>query len=270
MPSARSADGAEGGQVIGSSRVPALENGLRILRLLASTGPLPAAAIAARLELPRSSVYHLLAVAENAGFILHLGDENRFGLGIAAAEFGSAYLRQGPLTRIARVQVARLVDQVGLSAHLAVLHGGDVLYVIEERARHAPWLVTDVDVRLPAHLTASGRAILAALPRAQVRALFPSADAFVQRPGSVQSIRTYAALRLVLDGVSRRGWAEERGDVTPGLSSIAVPILDHRSWPIAGLALTYRDAQQLDLEDLARRLRVVADDITRRLHGSSP
>ena len=36
-----------------------------------------------------------------------------------------------------------------------------------------PPLVTDVGVRLPAHLTASGRAILAPLPAAQVRALYP-------------------------------------------------------------------------------------------------
>ena len=54
--------------------------------------------------------------------------------------------------------------RVGHSAHLAMLHGRDVLYVLEERAPGRPPLVTDVGVRLPAHLTASGRAILAALP----------------------------------------------------------------------------------------------------------
>ena len=69
------------------------------------------------------------------------------------------------------------------NAHLAVLHGRDVLYVVEERAAGRPPLVTDVGVRLPAHLTASGLAMLAALPPAQVRALFPSRAAFVQRHG---------------------------------------------------------------------------------------
>ena len=58
----------------------------------------------------------------------------------------------------------RWSTRVGQSAHLAVLHGRDVLYVLEERAPGRPPLVTDVGVRLPAHLTASGRAILAALP----------------------------------------------------------------------------------------------------------
>ncbi len=47
-----------------------------------------------------------------------------------------------------------------------------------------PPLVTDVGVRLPAHLTASGRAILAALAPAQVRALFPDRAAFSTRHGA--------------------------------------------------------------------------------------
>ena len=51
-----------------------------------------------------------------------------------------------------------------------------MLYVIEERAPGRPPLVTEVGVRLPAHLTASGRAILAALPTAQVRALYPDRE----------------------------------------------------------------------------------------------
>ena len=72
----------------------------------------------------------------------------------------------------------------GTARHLAVLHGREVLYVIEERAPGRPPLVTDVGVRLPAQLTASGRAMLAALPPAQVRALFPDRTAFVDRHGA--------------------------------------------------------------------------------------
>ena len=65
------------------------------------------------------------------------------------------------------------------AGHLAVLHGRDVLYLVEERAPRRPSLVTDVGVRLPAHLTATGRAMLAALPpRAGARA--------VSRPGGVR------------------------------------------------------------------------------------
>ena len=46
-----------------TSKVPAAENTLRILKLLASKrGPMAASSIATALGLPRSSVYHLLGV----------------------------------------------------------------------------------------------------------------------------------------------------------------------------------------------------------------
>src|SRR3954449_9110638 len=155
---------------------------LDVLRLLARhTEPQPAAAIARDLGLPRSRVYHLLRVLTDQGFVAHLPEERRYGLGVAAFELGSAYTRQAPLQRVGRSVLTRLVDATTHNAHLAVLHGRDVLYVIEERAPNRPELVTDVGVRLPAHLTASGLAMLAALPSRQLTALFPNRRLLTQR-----------------------------------------------------------------------------------------
>lgn len=253
-----------------SSKVPAADNTLRILALLAaSRGPMPASMIAQRLDLPRSSVYHLLAVLERRDFVMHLAEERRYGLGVAAVELSSAYARQEPLARIGRTAVAALVDRVGVSGHLAVLRGRDVLYIVEERAPRAPSLVTDVDVRLPAQLTASGRAILAALPAAQLRALYPNAQAFERGTGDAPAITTLSGLRVVLRESLARGFAAEDGDVTAGFASVAVPVLDHRGWPAAGLALTFRseDCAPEDRARLAAEAREAAAEIARRIYG---
>ncbi|HET7193519.1 MAG TPA: helix-turn-helix domain-containing protein, partial [Nocardioides sp.] len=167
------------------SQVPAATRALRVLRFLASQpDPVPLDRIMRACDLPRSTAYHLLSVMADEGFVIHLVEDKRYSLGVAAFEVGSGYSRQEPLQRIARRLLAGLVDATGHSAHLAVLHGRDVLYVVEERAPGRPPLVTDVGVRLPAHLTASGRAILAALPPPQVRALYPDPTAFVDRHGT--------------------------------------------------------------------------------------
>src|ERR1700710_775972 len=139
------------------------------------------------------------------GFVVHLPEEHRYGGGVAPFEVGSGYARQGPLQRIARRPLAELVDRTRQSAHLAVLHGSDVLYVLEERAPGRPPLVTDVGVRLPAQLTASGRAVLAALPAPQVRALFPVKESFVQRHGA--GPESLSALRHLLQEVRAAGFA---------------------------------------------------------------
>jgi DNA-binding IclR family transcriptional regulator len=250
------------------ANAPAASQALSVLRLLARhTEPLPASAIARDLGLPRSSIYHLLAVLRDQGFVVHLPEERRYGLGVAAFELGSAYTRQAPLQRMARQSLVRLVDDTKHNAHLAVLHGRDVLYVIEERAPGRPPLVTDVGVRLPSQLTASGLAMLASLPPQQVRALFPSRDAFVRRHGLGPT--TLPGLRAILSRVRRDGFAVEDGTVTPDFASVAAPVLDHVGHPVAGIAVTYpaaevtHDQRQAIVEQVIR----TATDLTRRIGG---
>ena len=132
------------------ANAPAASHALGVLELLgAHAAPMPAAAIARELDLPRSSIYHLLSVLCSRGFVVHLPEQRRYGLGVAAFELGSAYARQEPLRWIAGTVLGRLVDATTHNGHLAVLHGRDVLYVIEERAAGRDSLVTDVGVRLP-------------------------------------------------------------------------------------------------------------------------
>ncbi len=133
------------------SQVPAATRALRVLRFLATQAdPVPLERVMRACDLPRSTAYHLLNAMIEEGFVVHLADEHRYGLGVAAFEVGSGFTRQEPLARLARRPLAALVDRTGHGAHLAVLHGRDVLYVVEERAPGRPPLVTDVGVRLPA------------------------------------------------------------------------------------------------------------------------
>ena len=246
-------------------RVPAAAQVLAILRYLArQAGPVAAGALARDLGLPRSTTYHLLTTLADAGFVVHLPEERRYALGVSAYELGTGYTRQAPLQRLARVPLATLVDRVGQSAHLAVLHGREVIYVIEERAPGRPPLVTDVGVRLPAQLTASGRAMLAALPAPAVRALFPDAAAFVLRHGVGPT--TYAQLRRLLTAVGRSGYATEDGEVTPGFASVAVAVRDHAGHPVAAVAVTY-PADQGSPGDLSAPVLRTAAEISRRIGG---
>ncbi|WP_037910747.1 IclR family transcriptional regulator [Actinacidiphila yeochonensis] len=250
------------------SQVPAAAQVLAVLRYLAAqAGPVPAAAISRDVGLPRSTTYHLLDTLAAEGFVVHLPEERRYGLGVSAFELGSGYSRQAPFQRLARVPLARLVDRTGHNAHLAVLHGREVLYVIEERAPGRAPLVTEVGVRLPAHLTASGRAVLARLSPAHVRALFPDPSAFVLRNGL--GPRSLSALRQLLVEVRRRGYATEEGEVTAGFSSVAAAVLDHGAHPVAGVAVTFPGAEA----DAARRQEIAAEvartarELSRRIGG---
>ena len=253
-------------------KVPAALSTLRLLsHLAAQRGPARASAIATALDLPRSTVYQLLAVLVEQGFVVHLPEERRYGLGVAAFELSTGFSRQQPLSHLGRPLVAQLVDRIGESAHLVVLHGRDVVYLVEERAPRRPSLVTDVGVRLPSHLTASGRALLAALPAAQLRALYPDKAAFERRQGEGpgQGPRSSSELRALLTRVRADGFAREDGEITPGMASVAVAVRDLTGWPAAGIAVTFpRERIAEDLwPALAAELTGTATELSRRIHG---
>ena len=246
-------------------QVPAADQTLRVLTFLArQRGPVAASTIAQQLGIPRSTVYHLLAAMAQHGFVVHLSAERRWGLGTAAFELAGGYARQQPLARLGRPLVEGLADRIGESAHLAVMSGGDVLYIVEERAPRRATLVTDVGVRLPAHLTATGRAMLAALPREQVRALYPDATTFADRTG--RGPRRPAELRELLRSVRAEGFASEDGEVTLGFRSVAAAVRDHASWPVAAIAVTWEAARPgPDPAIAARACIAAADELARRI-----
>jgi DNA-binding IclR family transcriptional regulator len=251
------------------AQVPAASRALRMLRYLATQPePVPLETLARALAIPRSSAYHLVNAMIEEGFVTHVEDEHRYGLGVTAFEVGAGYLRHGPLQRVARRPLAELVDTLGESGHLAVLHGREVFYVVEERAKRRPPLVSDVGVRLPAQLTASGRAILAGLPAAQVRALFPDRAAFVSR--TPQGPTSLSALSSLLAETRQRGHATESGEVTPGLSSVAVAVRDHVGYPVAAVAVTYESRPGAPVAGLVRSVGATAQRISQRLGGHRP
>jgi DNA-binding IclR family transcriptional regulator len=130
-------------------------------------------------------------------------------------------------------------------------------------------VVTDVGVRLPAHLPASGQAMLARLPAAQVRVLFPTRDAFVNRTG--RGPAHLPDLRRLLAEGRRRGWAVEDGYVTEGFASVATPVLDHGGRPIAAISTTFRHSCTTECgstwPDLAAETGRAAADLTTRIGG---
>lgn len=245
---------------------PATVHTLRLLNALAEhVEPQPAAALARQLEIPRTTTYRVLTTLVEFGYVTHDAQQGRYSLGPAAYELAWGYQRQEPLRRIGLPVVDRLVDDTGHSAHLALLNGKDVLYVIEQRGVHCPSLITEVGVRLPAEVTASGRAMLSLLSETQVAALYPGSRVLTSRTGNTP--RTMTEFRAILRQTRERGWAEEIDAVTVGWSTVAVAVVDRSGYPVAALASTFETAKREPryVENLLQHLRRAAAAISFRV-----
>ncbi|AOY56636.1 IclR family transcriptional regulator [Candidatus Rhodoluna planktonica] len=255
------------------SLVPAASRALAILRVLAKHGqPITAAAIAKELDLPRSSTYQLLEALVAEDFVVHFENESRWGLGVVAFELGNAYLRHDPIERFARPLLKELVGateaQVPAVGQLGILVGDEVLYLLKELPLHPVTVVSDIGVRLPAHLTASGRAMLSRLDQKQLRATYSetrSTDALTNRTGLGPN--RLAELKKQLEIDRRLGYAIEDGQISTGYCSVSVAAVNHLNLPTAALTLTFRseDASESDRLEIARLLMAAASKLSKRM-----
>ncbi len=146
--------------------------------------------IASALDLPKSTTHHLLNVMRDRRFVSYWPDQRAWTLGVSAFEVGASYMRSGPLHREGQRHMVALTKAADETSHLAVLQGTDVIYLDKrEPLKPGVRLVTEVGTRLPAHLTAVGRAILARLDPEQLSALYadtpgPPAPARGRRPST--------------------------------------------------------------------------------------
>lgn len=273
--------------------VPAARNTLRIIRYLAGhSGPVRAATMGRDLGLPRSSLYHLLRVLQDEGFVVHSPEHQGFALAPLLGEIGSSVLASNALARLAGPVLERLVAETKLPvvAHLGVLQHTDVVYASKVAAARAPAVVTSIGVRLPAHLTATGRAMLAALPDAQFQAIYArtgsrdgSAEAAARAPGSgalsaapnrlprrtSRGPASVAALEYLLVETRTRGWATEDGDIDLAYASVAAVVLDHNDYPAAAIGLTFRRTlvDEAQWARFGRAVAAAAATLSRRIRG---
>lgn len=273
-----------GSAAAGKVKVPAAQRTIQLLQALGrASAPMTAQALATRIGMPRSSTYQLLEVLEAAGFVVHFPEEKRWSLGVAAFELGTAYLRHDPLERLAQPLLTRLLAQVGglqpegfpAVAQLGILSGSELLYLLKgATAAHSSdnqGVVTDVGVRLPAHLTASGRSMLALYDRSQLRATYPGGlDAALVRRTEVGPA-TIRELNQLLTAERAAGFSTETGMVSAGYSSVAAAARNHLGLPIAAFAVTFR-TDRLDTETTAKLQSAIAalvvraaTELTRRL-----
>ena len=125
--------------------------------------------------------------------------------------------------------------------------------------------MTDVGVRLPAHLTASGRSMLALLPKTQFKALYPAAKPITRR--TEQGPETSKQLQTLLDKELTQGFAVESGHVSEGLNTIAAAATNHLGHPTAAFAVTFRteDANEAITAQLAKLVISASQELSKRL-----
>jgi IclR family transcriptional regulator, acetate operon repressor len=232
--------------------ISSVDNALRLLGLFRERPRVRLSDASEHLGVAHSTAHRLLAMLAYHGFVRQERDSRAYVAGPSLVEIGLAAIRQMDIRLHARPVLEDLAAAFSETVHLAVLEGSTVRYLDAVESTRALRVAARTGSALPASCTASGKAMLARLPEAEVAALFadePELPALTRR-----SLTDLPSLAAELRRVRELGYALNHEESEDGVASVAVAVTGPRSAP-AGALVVSAPVSRLD-EALAGRIAV--------------
>ena len=215
-----------------------LEKALQVLRVFSREDPeLTVAEIARRVGASRTAITRILVTLEQGGYLERAPNGLKYRIGLAACEVGALYLIGNPLLSLAEEQLRKLADVSGYTSYLGRLYGDEVVILGVREGRLPIRFLWSAGDRLPAATTATGKAMLMHLPRAEIDAIFGAGgDLAGLTPGS---LRTRAELDRQLEESRPRGWVPMVEESFAGICGVGAAIVGPDGRPVAGISLSF-------------------------------
>jgi IclR family pca regulon transcriptional regulator len=213
-----------------------LERGLALLRSFTPERTwMGIAELADRLEMSRPTTHRYATTLVVLGY-LEQGPRRKYRLGARAGDPGRSAIDSTGLHEHVQPALSELRERTTCTASLAILDGGDIVYV--DRARSS-WLGhTEIGARLgrgsrlPAVETAMGRTLLAHVPSEQRLALI---DATTATPTAKDARTTRDRLLGELERIRERGFAVADQAHVTGQRCVAAPVFSRSDNVIAAV-----------------------------------
>ena len=234
-----------------------VDNALRLLLLLAEQGSVRVSDVAQHLDVAPSSAHRLLATFRERGFV-EQGADRRYHPGPALDRLAGRAAPVATLEQQVERHLEALRDELQETVHLQVLEGSHVRFLASAEADTSLRVGSRVGVRLPAHVTSGGKAVLAAMSPHELAEWLAGPGATLGLTGEETD-----RLRRQLSGVRRAGFGLNRSESERGVAAVGVAVRDASGVPVAALSVSMPTVRlnQARLRELAAALHRARTDI---------
>lgn len=244
--------------------VSSLARGLEVLRAFNRTGrKMTLSQVASETGNTRAGARRILLTLVHEGYAV--ADGKLFDLTPQVLELGYSVLSSKGVWDIARPFIEHLSEDVRESVSAAVLDNFDVVYVSGAQYHRVISVGISVGARFPAHCTANGRVLLAALPLDAWPAMLGSIEL---SPRTGKTVTDKAEFEAVLRQVREQGWSLVDQELETGLMSIAVPVRTSSGMLVGAINVgvpTLRMSAQGMVTDVLPRLQATVHNISKAI-----
>lgn len=201
----------------------------------AAEHPVSLAVIVRETGLNRATVFRMLAVLTRMGWIYKNEADSTYALGYKAYALGRRQNRLETIIHNARPYLRRLADDLGETVQLAALEGPQIVICDMVEAPEGHGESTTIGMRLDAHATGAGKALLAWRAPDELRQLYGRQSPHAH---TARTITTIDGLLRELAAVRVQGYAVDEGEMNPGLTCVAAPIMNAAGQAVAALCVS--------------------------------
>jgi IclR family KDG regulon transcriptional repressor len=206
-----------------------------------------------RVGLHNSTTFHLVKTLVSLGYVRQEKDSKRYRVGRPLFALAASSLDEIEMVNLATPILEELSRDTGESSHFAV-RMGDAVVVIARTSGPGAFQLTDrVGVVRPAHCTALGKVILAALRPDQLERLLARVEL---TPSTDKSITEVSALRREIEEVRRSGIAFDDAEFNLEVRCVAVPVKDFTGQVVGALGIS-GPIWRLSIQALQSRAKIV-------------
>jgi len=160
----------------------AVDRALSILMVFVNNPDVESLSLAemvSHLDLPQGTIFRLLAILKNWGFIEQNLSTKKYSLGVTSLSLGNTYLIKNDLRKRAYPILKLLRDETGETTHLAIREGVEAIYLEKLDGLYSIGLMSSrIGGRSPIYCTGVGKALIGFLPSQERENLLNSIEFF--------------------------------------------------------------------------------------------
>jgi DNA-binding IclR family transcriptional regulator len=216
--------------------VPNLERGLKLMELLLDyPDGLQQTEIAGLLHCAKTSVYRIAMTLVEYGYLVRDEETKTLRLSRKLVAMGSRTLSEQDLMSLSVDILKKLRDQLKETVLIGTIVETELVVLGQVLGSHPFKFSVDLGARLPLHVAAPGKAILAWMPAAERESIIQKISFKRFNERTICDVQSFIH---ELNQVAELGYALDRGEQLAGIHCVAAPVFNRFGYPIASIWTT--------------------------------
>lgn len=232
-------------------------------QLSASTVSMGLSDIAKATGMSKSTVHRLIS-SMCARQYVEKNQDNTYSIGYKLMETVSLHINSLELLTEAKPFLNDIMRDLGLTAHLGILDGCEVIYLEKMDVYPNTRIYTQVGYRSPAYCSSIGKCLLSCLSKEELEDALYLCKFQKYTKNTITDIQEF---KRYLKVVRRQGWAMDNEEYQLGHRCVSAPVFDYRGSPIAAISASGSITQfpKERLETVIHEVKEAARKLSRRL-----